>query len=214
MLVLPDLLLAALESRTTQILSVNRIVMLRTLLLFACTLLLANAFVPHRHTGGIARGYADIESRKFNFFENIGSMISNFGKKATASHILIGPKTMNQGDARKKLEEIKAAVGNDPEKFAKYATEFSTCPSAKNGGDLGSFGPGMMVKNFDRVSAKASLRTLITIGRDMVTCECIWWNRINLQIFQHLRRLSSHLNHNFLVCRFVLRKELVSFMDQ
>ena len=81
-------------------------------------------------------------------------MISNFGKKATASHILIGPKTMNQGDARKKLEEIKAAVGNDPEKFAKYATEFSTCPSAKNGGDLGSFGPGMMVKNFDRVRAQ------------------------------------------------------------
>ena len=127
--------------------------MLRTLLLFACTLLLANAFVPHHHTG-VARGYADIESRKFNFFENIGSMISNFGKKATASHILIGPKTMNQGDARKKLEEIKAAVGNDPEKFAKYATEFSTCPSAKNGGDLGSFGPGMMVKNFDRVRAQ------------------------------------------------------------
>jgi len=118
------------------------------------------AFVPpqpnHRHTG-VARGHADIDSRKFNFFENIGSMISNFGKKASASHILIGPKTMNQDDARKKLEEIKAAVGNDPEKFAKYASEFSTCPSSKNGGDLGSFGPGMMVKNFDKVSTKASL---------------------------------------------------------
>jgi len=78
-------------------------------------------------------------------------MISNFGKKATASHILIGPKTMNQEDAKKKLTEIKAEVNDDPIKFAEMAAEFSTCPSAKKGGDLGSFGPGMMVKNFDTV---------------------------------------------------------------
>lgn len=137
--------------------------MLRALVLLACAVLLtsnAAAFVPHPHhrqaATGVARGHADIDSRMYNFFDNIGSMISNFGKKATASHILIGPKTMNQDDARKKLTEIKAAVRDDPVKFAKYASEFSTCPSAKNGGDLGSFGPGMMVKNFDRVSAKES----------------------------------------------------------
>jgi len=151
--------------------------MLRALILLACSLLVASkgaAFVPHPNhrqaaTGGVARGHADIDSRMFNFFENIGSMISNFGKKATASHILIGPKTMNQDEARKKLGEIKAAVGNDPAKFAQYAAEFSTCPSAKKGGDLGAFGPGMMVKNFDRVRANASFddNKRFTLGADV-----------------------------------------------
>ena len=149
--------------------------MLRALVLLACAVLLtsnAAAFVPHPHhrqaATGVARGHADIDSRMYNFFDNIGSMISNFGKKATASHILIGPKTMNQDDARKKLTEIKAAVGDDPVKFAKYASEFSTCPSAKNGGDLGSFGPGMMVKNFDRVSAKESCMRSTLLQSDCI----------------------------------------------
>ncbi len=50
-----------------------------------------------------------------------------------------------------KLLEIKEEVGNDPVKFAAAAMEWSGCPSSKNGGDLGEFGPGMMVKNFDAV---------------------------------------------------------------
>lgn len=35
--------------------------------------------------------------------------------------------------------------------FAEAAKEFSTCPSAKNGGSLGSFGPKKMVPQFDKV---------------------------------------------------------------
>ncbi|MCA9422759.1 MAG: peptidylprolyl isomerase, partial [Nitrospira sp.] len=31
------------------------------------------------------------------------------------------------------------------------AKEHSTCPSGKQGGDLGEFGPGQMVKEFDEV---------------------------------------------------------------
>lgn len=45
----------------------------------------------------------------------------------------------------------KAEINNDPEKFAAAAKEWSGCPSAAKGGDLGEFGPGMMVKNFDEV---------------------------------------------------------------
>ena len=32
-----------------------------------------------------------------------------------------------------------------------HSKEWSGCPSSKNGGDLGEFNPGMMVKNFDDV---------------------------------------------------------------
>ena len=44
------------------------------------------------------------------------------------------------------LQEI--AAGAD---FADKAKEHSTCPSGKRGGDLGSFGPGQMVKEFNDV---------------------------------------------------------------
>lgn len=78
-------------------------------------------------------------------------MYNNWGKKATASHILFKPSQFPEEEARAKLLEIKAEVDNDVERFAAAAREWSGCPSSKNGGNLGEFGPGMMVKNFDDV---------------------------------------------------------------
>ena len=57
-----------------------------------------------------------------------------------ASHILV--KT--EEEALKLKEEIK--TGED---FAKAAMEVSLCPSGQNGGDLGFFGRGQMVKEFE-----------------------------------------------------------------
>lgn len=85
------------------------------------------------------------------------SMVRNWGKKATASHILIGPvesktgRGMLQDDAIAKLTELKAEINNDPEKFAEYAKEYSSCRTSAKGGDLETFGPGMMVKQFDQI---------------------------------------------------------------
>lgn len=78
-------------------------------------------------------------------------MYNNWGTKATASHILFRPSQFPEDEAKAKLSEFKAEIGNDADKFAEYAKEWSGCPSAKNGGDLGEFGPGMMVKNFDEI---------------------------------------------------------------
>jgi peptidyl-prolyl cis-trans isomerase C len=63
-------------------------------------------------------------------------------KKATARHILV--KTMEQ------CEELKSKIlaGAD---FAQVAQQFSTCPSGRQGGNLGEFNPGQMVKEFDEV---------------------------------------------------------------
>lgn len=59
---------------------------------------------------------------------------------------------MEQDAAQAKLLELKEEIGNDPDKFSAVAKEFSSCrASMKKGGDLGEFGPGMMVGPFDKV---------------------------------------------------------------
>ena len=60
-----------------------------------------------------------------------------------ASHILV--KTKDEAD--KLLNEIKS--GKD---FAEIASEVSLCPSGRDGGDLGFFGHGVMVKPFDEAA--------------------------------------------------------------
>lgn len=57
-----------------------------------------------------------------------------------ASHILVESKE----EAEKLFEEIKGGKN-----FADVAAEVSLCPSGSNGGDLGYFGRGMMVKPFE-----------------------------------------------------------------
>ena len=67
---------------------------------------------------------------------------------ARASHILL----KGYDDATvQRLEAWKAEIVNDPGKFAQVASEHSLCPSRRNGGDLGFFTRGKMVKEFDTV---------------------------------------------------------------
>lgn len=61
---------------------------------------------------------------------------------AQASHILV--------DTKEKCEKLKQKIA-DGEDFADIAKKHSSCPSGKQGGDLGEFGPGQMVKEFDEV---------------------------------------------------------------
>ncbi len=45
--------------------------------------------------------------------------------------------------------------------FAEIAKEYSSCPSGANGGELGEFGPGQMVKEFDEVVFSGELNTVL-----------------------------------------------------
>lgn len=73
----------------------------------------------------------------------------------SASHILIG---FEEGDDDEvKAEKYKKAgeILNELQEgadFGKLASEHSTCPSAKRGGSLGSFGRNRMVKPFEEVA--------------------------------------------------------------
>jgi peptidyl-prolyl cis-trans isomerase C len=60
-----------------------------------------------------------------------------------ASHILV-EKEYEAEDVLKKLAE-----GNS---FESLARAYSTCPSGKEGGDLGTFGKGEMVEAFEKAA--------------------------------------------------------------
>jgi peptidyl-prolyl cis-trans isomerase C len=68
--------------------------------------------------------------------------------QATARHILVDNETL--------CNELKSKIVGG-EDFGTVAREHSSCPSAKDGGDLGSFGPGQMVPEFDTVVFSAKL---------------------------------------------------------
>ena len=70
---------------------------------------------------------------------------------ASARHILV--------DTEEQCLQLKERIENG-EDFAEIAKEFSSCPSKAQGGDLGQFGPGMMVKEFDEVVFSADVNTL------------------------------------------------------
>jgi peptidyl-prolyl cis-trans isomerase C len=63
--------------------------------------------------------------------------------KVKASHILVE----KHSQALKVIEEL--GTGMD---FKELARKHSTCPSRKRGGDLGFFGRGRMVKEFERAA--------------------------------------------------------------
>lgn len=71
--------------------------------------------------------------------------------RATARHILV--------DTEARCEELKQQIeaGTD---FADVAKAHSTCPSGRSGGDLGEFGRGQMVKEFDEVVFNGDLNTV------------------------------------------------------
>jgi len=71
--------------------------------------------------------------------------------KATARHILV--------ESEAKCEELKKAIEGG-EDFAEVAKQHSSCPSGGKGGDLGSFGPGQMVPEFDEVVFSADINTV------------------------------------------------------
>ncbi len=84
------------------------------------------------------------------------SNVRQYGQEEerSAAHILVAVKPdatpEEKSAAKRKAEEIAAEAKADPAKFADLAKKYSQDPgSAAEGGDLGNFAKGTMVKGFD-----------------------------------------------------------------
>ena len=67
--------------------------------------------------------------------------VKEYFDAVNASHILV--------DSEDKANGIKAQLENGEVTFEEAAKRYSTCPSKENGGNLGEFGKGQMVKEFE-----------------------------------------------------------------
>ena len=76
-------------------------------------------------------------------------------EQVQASHILVSytdarnaSSNLTKVEALQYIEELKSKILSGS-KFSEVAAEFSDCPSAEKGGDLGMFNRGTMVEAFD-----------------------------------------------------------------
>ena len=75
------------------------------------------------------------------------------GATVSAKHILT--------DSEEKCNAILASITSGEKAFEVAAQESSTCPSGAKGGDLGEFGKGQMVKEFEDVAFSAEIGQVV-----------------------------------------------------
>lgn len=65
-----------------------------------------------------------------------------------ASHILVSTDGRSDAEAKAEIDAIRTRIVDGAD-FGDVAAEVSDCPSGRQGGDLGMFGKGMMVPEFE-----------------------------------------------------------------
>ncbi|MFH1414477.1 MAG: peptidylprolyl isomerase [Elusimicrobiota bacterium] len=91
------------------------------------------------------------EELKIYYDEHQSEMMSP--EQIRVRHILITTSEERpQEESKKKIDEIYEMAKKDPSKFSSFAEEHSEGPSASQGGDLGYFSKGEMVKEFEEVA--------------------------------------------------------------
>lgn len=64
-------------------------------------------------------------------------------------------------ETEEKCKEILEQIEKNEKTFEEAAKEFSTCPSGAKGGDLGSFGKGQMVPEFEKAAFEAEIGKIV-----------------------------------------------------
>ena len=92
------------------------------------------------------------EEEQKAFYEENKAQFSK-GATVSAKHILT--------DSEEKCQTILKNIEAGEKTFEDAAREFSTCPSGAKGGDLGEFGKGQMVKEFEDAAFDAEIGKVV-----------------------------------------------------
>ena len=87
------------------------------------------------------------------------------GETVSAKHILV--------ETEEKCNEILATITSGEKTFEDAAQEFSTCPSGQRGGDLGAFGKGQMVPEFEQAAFDAEIGQVVGPVKTQFGCHLI-----------------------------------------
>lgn len=90
------------------------------------------------------------------------------GATVSAKHILVEDEA--------KCQKIRESIEKGEKEFEEAAREFSTCPSGQRGGDLGEFGKGQMVPEFEQAAFDAEIGRIVgpvktTFGYHLIKVE-------------------------------------------
>ena len=120
---------------------------------------LINKFVDQEIASKIKVDPAEVKKQYDAVVSNIAQRAkAPQGERVRASHILVKTDAKKTADAAKKeidalYAQLKGLSGDALAKqFADLAKEKSDCPSKAKGGDLGAFGHGQMVPEFDKAA--------------------------------------------------------------
>lgn len=75
------------------------------------------------------------------------------GATVSAKHILV--------ETEEACKDVRAQIESGAKTFEDAAKEYSTCPSKERGGDLGEFGRGQMVKEFEDAAFAAEIGQIV-----------------------------------------------------
>jgi peptidyl-prolyl cis-trans isomerase C len=100
----------------------------------------------------ILEGITVTEEELQAYYDEHKDQFSN-GPLASAKHILV--------DSTDECQRIRGEIEAGALSFEEAAEKYSTCPSGKKGGDLGEFGKGQMVPEFDAVVFSANIGELV-----------------------------------------------------
>lgn len=91
------------------------------------------------------------DDEMLSFYEENKAQFIN-PASASAKHILVETEEL--------AKEIETKIKNKEISFEDAAVQYSTCPSNMNGGDLGTFGKGQMVPEFEEVVFTLPINTV------------------------------------------------------
>ena len=128
---------------------------------------LVRKFVEQEIASKITVDQEEVKSQYNQIVSNITQRAkAPTSEQVRASHILVKTDDAKNSDAAKKEidalhAQMKDLKGEDlSKKFAELAKEKSDCPSKAKGGDLGAFGHGQMVPEFDKAAFEQEIGKL------------------------------------------------------